>query len=364
MDNVPNLFNLLIMLAGLVFAPNTVSRESVPVDADTKQEVVSRVSEYMAKYYVSPEIGNRMASHIQSKQLNGGYNDEMNIDEFCNRLTTDLRSQSGDKHLFVFNSPEEAREVAARQKLLPAEEIAAIDKANFEMEQKDNFGFLKLEILEGNVGYLRLDYFSDIPDATGSGIAAMRFLSNADAIIIDLRNNGGGDDSLVTLLASYFFDAGKVPLTGVYLRAEDSVKESWTLPQVPGKRLPDTDLYILTSSRTFSAAEDFSYSLKHLGRARIIGEKTKGGAHPVDVLIVKDSILTQISIGNSVNPITNSNWEGVGVLPDVEVAGDLALSTAHLLALKKLHNNSDAPEYRQELMRTMEHLRSVVRSIN
>ena len=181
-----------------------------------------------------------------------------------------------------------------------------------------------------------MDYFSGSDEACRKAVDAVNDLAGTDAMIIDLRDNRGGGGGVGEVLSSYFFNSKKVQLTGSYYRRTDSINQSWTLPYLPGKRLPYIDLYILTGKRTFSAGEDFSYSLKHLGRATIVGKKTKGGAHPVDVLIVHGAILTQISIGNSVNPVTGTNWEETGVIPDVEVEEEQALHTAHLMALKKV----------------------------
>lgn len=302
----------------------------------------------MTEKYVDPEMGRSMASHILSRHEKGAYDTHTDIESFCSALTADLRSVSHDRHLFVFHSPEEAREVAARMRLLPQDEIEEIEQHYYESRRRENFGFQKVEILDGNVGYLGLQDFSSIENGAETAIAAMGFLSNADAIIIDLRENGGGAD-MVSFLSSYFFPSEEVELTGVYFRESDSLKRSWTLPYVPGKRVPDVDLYILTSSRTFSAGEDFAYTLQQLKRAVIVGERTKGGAHPVDVLIVEKNILTQISIGKSVNPITKTNWEGVGVQPDFEVTAEEALSAAHLLALETLLDKTSDGKRSEEL---------------
>jgi len=287
----------------------------------------------MTEKYVDAEIGQDMARHVLSRHEEGAYDAAADVNSFCSALTSDLRSISNDNHLFVFYSPEEAREVAADKELLPEEEIEEIKKQAYESARRENFGFRKVEILDGNVGYLDLDFFSSIENGADTAVAAMAFLSNVDAIIIDLRDNGGGSD-MVSFLSSYFFTSEPVELTGTYFRESDSVMRSWTLPYVPGKRLPDVELYILTSSRTFSAAEDFAYTLQQLKRAVVVGEPTKGGAHPIDVLIVDGEILTQVSIGKSINPITKTNWEGVGVQPDHEVPSSEALAAAHRMALK------------------------------
>lgn len=343
------LVSILLFFLVVMSDQEVIAQGTLKLDVDTKAEVVNKVADFMRDYYVFPKIGEKMGAYIKTKHSSGDYNSYKDVKEFCKRVTADLREICHDRHIFVFYSPEEAREVAARKNLLPAEEIEKMNKMYFEMDRRANFGFSKVEILDGNIGYLDLNYFSAADYACETAVGAMRFLSCSDAIIIDLRNNGGGGGGVGPVLASYFFDREKVRLTGAYFRSTDTIEQSWTLPFVPGKRMPDVDLYILTSSRTFSAAEDFCYSLKHLKRAVIVGESTKGGAHPVDVMIVKGSILTQISIGNSVNPITNSNWEGVGVKPDVKVPAEKALETAHLLALKNLLEKATDDALKQKL---------------
>jgi len=341
-----------------ILLPNqgVTAQETVKIDAGMKAEVINKVADIMRDYYVFAEVGEQMGEYIRTRHSNGVYNDYADVEEFCNKVTTDLREISHDKHIFVFYSPEEAKEVAARNGSVPSEEIKKIDSMYLEIERRTNFGFRKIEILDGNIGYLDLCSFSEADEAYETAAGAMSFLSSADAIMIDLRDNGGGSSGLVSFLASYFFNSDKVPLTGVYMRSTDTIEQTWTHSYIPGKRMPKVALYILTSSRTFSAAEDFCYSLKQLKRAKIIGEKTKGGAHPVDVRIVKGNILTQISIGNSVNPITKTNWEGVGVEPDIETSAAEALHTAHLLALKNLLSKQTDDAYGQQLQALIENL--------
>jgi C-terminal processing protease CtpA/Prc len=164
----------------------------------------------------------------------------------------------------------------------------------------------------------------------------MQYFSNCAALIIDLRKNGGGWGEMGTLIASYLFEGDTlVQLGGSYSRKKDKHYQTWSLPYVPGKKMPDIPLYILTSKSTFSAAEGFSYNLKHLGRAKIVGETTRGGAHPLDVSVFSDFVL-YIPDQMSVNPITHTNWEGVGVKPDIEVNSEHALNSAYRHALIQL----------------------------
>jgi hypothetical protein len=325
----------LLMLIFWISNQEILAEETLKIDADTKAEVVNKVAGFMKDYYYSPKTGEKMGNHINRQHKKGEYDSYTDVKEFCRKLTADLREICHDRHIFVFYSPEEAAEVAAKNNLLPEEKIKKIEQRMFERNRKVNFGFHKVEILKGNIGYLDLRQFSN-PDYAGeTAIGVMHFISHADAVIVDLRKNGGGSEEMVSLLCSYFVPK-RVHLINSYYRPDNKTMQFWTFPYIPGKRMPDVDLYILTSSRSFSAAEEFAFDMKHLKRGIIVGETTKGGAHPVDVKIVKGSILTQISIGESFHPDTKANWEGIGVEPHVKVPEKDALTKAHLLALERI----------------------------
>jgi len=212
------------------------------------------------------------------------------------------------------------------------------------MLQKSNFYFRKIEILPGNVGYLRLDMFPDASLSGATAVAAMNFLAYCDAIIFDLRYNGGGSPSLIQLLTGYFLEE-PTHLNSFYIRKEDEMRQFWTAAHVEGPRMTDTDLFVLTSSRTFSGAEEFTYNLKNLERATIIGETTGGGAHPVEGRLFPTlSIQAIVPFGRAINPVSGTNWEGSGVTPHIEVPADDALDTAHLEALKKLRGRDEVTE--------------------
>jgi C-terminal processing protease CtpA/Prc len=165
--------------------------------------------------------------------------------------------------------------------------------------------------------------------------AAMTFLANADALIIDLRQNGGGSPDAVALMASYLMGPEPARMNDIYNRPSNETRQFWTLPYVPGKRLTGTDVYLLTSTRTFSGAEDFAYGLKSLKRVTIVGEVTGGGAHPVSPHRITDHFVVAVPFGRSISVFTHTDWEGVGVEPDVKVPAERALATAHLMALEK-----------------------------
>ena len=158
----------------------------------------------------------------------------------------------------------------------------------------------------------------------------MAFLANCDALIVDLRENGGGSPEMIQLLSSYFFSGEPRHLNSFYYRLDEKTEQYWTLPYVPGANLAETDLYVLTSSCTFSGAEEFTYNLKNMKRATIIGEATGGGAHPVRLEILNDHFVMRVPYARAVNPISKTNWEGTGIEPDVQVPAGRALDQARL----------------------------------
>jgi hypothetical protein len=332
------------------------AESSSQIDSALKKEVIEKVADYMDHFYYSPELGAQMATHIRQLHKDGAYDLFTEVKPFCKKVTSDLRDICHDKHIFVFYSPEEAKEVAARNNLLPTAETKQIKKKIYQRSRFKNFGFVKLEILDGNIGYLDIRQFSNPIYSAETAVSAMNFLANSDAVIIDLRKNGGGSGEMVQLLSSYFFEGERVPMSFSHYRKSDETIQMWTLPHVPGKRLIGTDLYILTSSRTFSAAEEFAYNMKHLKRGTIVGEATKGGAHPVEVKIVRGDILTQISIGSSFHPLTQQNWESVGVQPNVKSSEKSALKTAYRLALETLMKKADDQAHREKLQAVLNDL--------
>ncbi len=294
------------------------------------------ISHQLRDNYVFPETADKMAKHLSNSLNEGNYRAIEDHSEFARQLTKDLRAISKDKHLRVVYNPS----IIAREKALTDE-----DRSNEEAEwiktlvknlKRDNYGFREVKILEGNVGYMDIREFVDPKYGGETLTSAMHFLCNTSAMIIDLRNNDGGFPGMVQLLASYFFSGESIHLANHYNRPKDELTQSWTLPYVPGARRPNTDLFILTSKKTFSAAEAFSYFMKHLGRATIVGEQTSGGAHLTGSVIATDKFYVRIPQGRPTSPITNANWEGVGVTPHIKTSSDQALKTAHDKILENL----------------------------
>jgi hypothetical protein len=178
----------------------------------------------------------------------------------------------------------------------------------------------------------------------------MGFLAGSDALIIDLRDNSGGEPTMIQLLISYLVPSEPVHFSSFYIRKGDKTRQFWTQAWVPGTRLPAVPVFVLTSGRTFSAAEDFAYSLKSLKRATIVGETTGGGAHPVEIHQVKGyPVLLRLPFGRSINPITGTDWEGTGVEPDIKAAAADALAVAHTRALDAVAAKATDPARKAEL---------------
>ncbi len=310
----------------------------VPADAAKRAEIIDSVCAALNKTYVFPDVAQEMDEFVRAQMADGAYDDLETVQAFAQALTRDLRSISHDGHLgVVYVSPAMVASMSAERDQEEAE------RERRENAARSNFNFRRVELLEGNVGYLRFDSFMGAGWSGPTAVAAMNFLAHADAIIFDMRYNGGGSPSLIQLVTTYLFDES-IHLNSFYIRETDSTTQFWTLTHVPGERMPDVPVYVLTSNRTFSGAEEFSYNLKNLERGTIVGDTTGGGAHPTaSHLFAHLNAAARVPFGRAVNPITGTNWEGVGVIPDVAVPSEQALETAHLMALQELREGETDP---------------------
>jgi retinol-binding protein 3 len=302
--------------------------EHVTLDVAERQRVIDGVAKNLKESYVYPDLAQKMEDAIRANQKHGDYDAITDPDAFANRLTKDLQAVSHDKHLGVNFSP--VKLPAEGQKHSPEEE------AQFrKMLERTNCAFEKVEVLARNIGYLKFNAFADPTICGPTAVAAMNFLAHVDAMIFDLRENGGGDPKMVAMISSYLFDK-PTHLNDLYNRKEDFTTQYWTLPYVPGTTLADKPAFVLTSKNTFSGAEEFTYNLKNLKRATIVGETTGGGAHPVEGHRIDDHFMIGVPFARAVNPISKKNWEGTGVEPDVPVKASEALEKAEELAKTQL----------------------------
>lgn len=315
------LSSLILVLASNVLAPAQAPQGEAELAPERLEALVEALARTIEENYVFPDVAHTIAETLRERLFDGAY-ENASLETLAARLTTDLRSVNSDRHLSAWVVPPRSAQPAPDPALREQEERAEL--------RRTNYGFRKLEILEGNVGYLELDGFLPIELARDTAAGAMAFLANVDALVVDLRQNGGGEPSMIRFLTSYFF-AERTHLNSFEWRGRPGLEESWTDPEVPGKRLLDVPIFVLTSSTTFSAAEEFTYNLKNLRRATIVGQTTGGGAHPGSTHEIAGLLGVFIPHGRAINPITKTNWEGVGVEPDVKVPAEQAqIGRAHV----------------------------------
>jgi len=305
-----------------------------------KKQIIDSTAFLLRKSYIFEDKANEMADLITGNLGSGKYDAIDDPAGFGEKLTEDLRSVSHDKHLAVAYAPDRVRQMKAAQ-----QDTSALSFDGRE-ERMSNYGFEEVKILSGNVGYLKLNSFSEAQEGLAVAVAAMNFLANTDALIIDLTQNGGGSPQMIQLISSYLFDQNTRHLNSFYNREAGQTTQTWTLPYVPGKKLTDKSIYILTSNYTFSAAEEFTYNLKNMERATIVGETTGGGAHPLFFRPLNDNFMIGLPYMRAINPITNTNWEGTGIEPDLACAAPEAFDLAYLTALTKLRDAEKDEIYR------------------
>jgi len=306
----------------------------------TCQQIAESAAKLLIENYAFPDIAEKMAVHIRKKLKDGCYDECRKPSELGEKLTEDMRKIARDLHLTVYYSPEEAAELLQKEQQTSSDEEYSTHW--WTQVHSDNYGIPKVEYLIGNIGYIDLRYFAPVSLGGKTAVAAMNFLSQCDALIFDLRQCGGGDPFMVQLFESYLFSENKKPklLLNMYSHSNDELKQIWTLPHIPGKRLPDVPVYVLTSHRTFSGGEDMAYTLKHHGRACIVGETTGGGANSVVELALGGEFVIVLPNEYPAHPITGGNWEGTGVQPDIEAPFEKALPIAHTRALESLSEKS------------------------
>lgn len=314
------------------------------MDAEKRTQVLEWVIETASRKYVDPVMGQTLADHVADRRRAGAYATLGDTEDFVFTLEQDLRKVSGDKHVGIWA---ERLEDALAEDL----DYTPADEDYVAHLRRTNFGYVKVEILPGNIAYLRIDEFAHSALGGPTTVAVMSAIGNADAVIIDLRWNGGGA-GMVGAVSGYFF-AEPTLLNEGWDRGTGKTEQVWTPEYLPGPSLADVPLYVLISGQTFSAAEAFTYALKHLGRATVVGARSKGGAHGVSFyrLMLEDmAIAMMVPTWKPINPVTGSNWEGVGVAPDIEASPVVALEVAYNAAVDGLLETTFDDETRTRLL--------------
>jgi C-terminal processing protease CtpA/Prc len=313
-------------------------------------EIIDSILTAYEVHYVYPDTARDLSEHIRKRLADGTYDDITDLATIAGKLSGDMRSFTNDKHICISvissNEPHPIDDTLTDE---PHPVDDTTTDAKIARRARTNFGIRKAEWLVGNIGYLRFDYFDDAEYAGEAAAAAMNFIGRCDAAIIDLRYNVGGEETMLQFLASYFFKK-PIEINALYYTETDSMVQTWTSAYMPGRKLVDADLYILISHYTASGGEAFSYSMKHAGRAVLIGETTIGAAHMAEFYdFPKIGLRALIPIARAINPVTKTNWEGTGVAPDIEVPSENALVVAHREALKGILERTSDEELRSKL---------------
>ncbi|MBQ5949898.1 S41 family peptidase [Massilia sp. ST3] len=312
-------------------APEPAQQADMRMNAESRRQLIDSLVKELKDSYVFPERARQAEAALRARQQRGAYDGIASAQALSEALTRELQAATNDRHLRVSYSAQ-ALPVRAPASAPSPEAMAG----KLAMMRSENFGVRRIEHLPFNIGYLELNGFFSAKDAGETIAAAMRVLAHTDALIIDLRENLGGDAATVKLLAGYLFDQPVRLNDFSYLRGE-RLEQRWSAAVAPDLRYGQKkDVLILTSKETFSAAEDFSYALKNLKRATVVGETTGGGAHPGDDRRLSPHFSVFMPLGRPISPVTQSNWEGVGVTPDIIVPAKEAFRTAQLSILKKM----------------------------
>ena len=322
-----------------VYGQPAQTQPDMTIDAATRNAVINILLKELNDSYVFAETAKKMETEVRSRLSANEYDNVTSARDFAAKLTKDLQSVSKDKHLRIRYSHDKLPERKDRREPT-AEEI----EQNRWFNKRINYGFERVERMNGNIGYIDLRGFNDHEAGAGTVAAAMAFLQNTEALIFDLRQNGGGSPAMIQLISSYLFGDKPVHLNDLFWRKENKTDEFWTKPEQAKIKFTNKDIYVLTSNYTFSGAEEFSFNLKNLKRATIIGETTGGGAHPGGMVRLGDHFAAFVPIGRAINPVSKTNWEGTGVEPDIAVPKEQALKVAYKMALERSLANIKDPQ--------------------
>ncbi|MEU8228249.1 S41 family peptidase [Actinoplanes sp. NPDC048967] len=292
--------------------------------------IIDEALDLLCTNYIFPDKAATAAAAIRERRAAGEY-DGLDEETLAARLTADLAEVVADKHLRV-----RTREAALHDVLTHEDMIVAYREGL----RHANYGIARVERLDGNVGYLDLRQIAEASVGGRAIAAAMELIVHTEALIIDLRKNRGGAPDGVTFWLSYLFRDDETHLNDIYDGPSGRTRQFWTLAHLPGERYPDRPVFVLTSDATFSAGEEFCYNLQALGRATLIGETTRGGAHPTGVFPITPTVEITVPTARSVNPVTGGNWEGTGVVPDLAVPAAAAFELAYRKALEHVLTTS------------------------
>lgn len=346
----------LLLYANVSFSQLPVA--TFPLNTKATKTLVDSLSNQLLKFYVFADNAKQMSDYIKERCKKGAYNNVKDPHVLAAMLTKDVASVHLDEHFHVEYNPKMANELLGY-----IDDVPKMVAERLNQDKLKNFGFKKVEILNGNIGYLEISSFSRLNDhSQAAAAAALGLLANANALIIDLRYGKGGSPEMINYIVSHFFKE-KTHVSDIYMRCEKTTLPYWTTPPTDKHLLPLTEMpiYILTSYKTFSAAEGLTFELQSLNRAVVVGETTRGGAHTVTYRPLSSGFVADVPFGRAFSPETHANWEGVGIEPDIKVSAENALETAELkifenaLANTKDENEIKRLNWQRDLLQSVNH---------
>ncbi|WP_133499017.1 S41 family peptidase [Cognatilysobacter terrigena] len=344
-------FAMLFALAPLARAQHV--DDNVPITAADRHDVIENLATQLQKRYGFPDAGTKLAATMRERDASGVYTKDATIAAFGKHLANDLRTLGDDGHFNIhydpnFNPPSDERP--------PFPDAAEVARGREEVAER-GYGIDSIARLPGNVGYIEVRGFGPTELVAEAMSDAMTLLQGTDALIIDLRRNHGGEPNTVAHLMSHFFPVGdQRHLNDIYSRADDSTQQFWTNPNVQPRY--GKPVYVLTSSGTFSGGEEFAYDMQTQKRATLVGETTGGGSNPGDVYPLGHGFGAFIPHSRSINPVTHTNWEHVGVKPDIAVPAADAKKVAQVAILRDLVEKATDPERKAELQEALSNVQS------
>lgn len=340
MKSLPKAFTGIVLPVLLLISFCSYSQRSDrPITPDEQKQIIDKAFSLLKQHYIFPERIAPMEKEIYKKINDRMFAKYTAADEFLKHLDADLETLSNDRHIDIFYDPIRVKQIETEGKDDNKNTYAPefLQRAKYE-----NYLVKKAERLDGNVGYLKFNSFVDTALSRKTLSAAMEFLSNSSALIIDLRQNGGGDSRTCSYLLSYF-----LPESTLLMKRRSRTEKS-TYEYIPKSGIKkfskDVPVYILTSKRTSSAAEAFAYTLQSYKRATVIGDTTNGEANPGYLFAVNSEMYIMIPAFENINPVTKTNWQAIGVIPDIKIVADKALAVAQQKAYQQLAEISTVGE--------------------
>lgn len=324
-----------ILLAFLLTGIAAFSQTKPQIDPAFRKNILRSTGDALNNYYVFPEKGKATSGYINEQYEKGRYDSLNDPKALAGQLTRDIRSVHNDNHIRIEYDPGLEKDIL---KFLSSKTSAQkVSEADLAKDEQRNFYFKKAEILPSNIGYVEFTGFANPgPSARKTIYAAMQFIAHTDAVIIDLRNNFGGNGTTADEIAGYF-----LPARTYSGKSFNRIENKWTEQYIENKKAITNGLslnmpvYILTSNRTYSAAEGLAYNLKNLRNAIIVGDTTRGGAHLTRSFSLGNGFVAFIPYLRTENAVTKTDWEGKGVTPDLSAEESNCLAIAQNAILSK-----------------------------